>query len=147
MAKELKKGDIIYANRLGGLYRHYGVFVGDDTVIHYSGQPENFTEAQIEKIELTDFMGDAKKVKKDNCKPRYYSRDEIVERAYSKLNTGKNEYDIVSNNCEHFVRWCQTNEKTSKQVDQTAKVAAGGILCLAGIAVIGGLVSILKDEL
>ncbi|MBQ7417895.1 MAG: lecithin retinol acyltransferase family protein, partial [Acidaminococcaceae bacterium] len=30
-------GDVIYVKRMGDLYRHYGIYAGNNRVIHYAG--------------------------------------------------------------------------------------------------------------
>jgi len=66
-----------------------------------------------------------------------YSPDTVIRRALSVENDviEWDEYDLVSNNCEHFATWCKTGQKNSKQVETVGTLAAlavGGIL--AGLA-------------
>ncbi|XP_025114503.1 HRAS-like suppressor 2 [Pomacea canaliculata] len=42
-----------------------------------------------------------------------FAPDEIVERAMSKL--GRKDYDIFTNNCEHFATWCRYGKEISLQ--------------------------------
>ncbi|BFG77833.1 hypothetical protein PTKU46_58660 [Paraburkholderia terrae] len=61
----LKRGDVIKVARLGGIYEHYGVFVSQESVIHFSNQDgpgEISGENRIIDTPLKVFMGDAKKV-------------------------------------------------------------------------------------
>lgn len=46
--------------------------------------------------------------------PRLYSPEETVQRARSRL--GERNYNIVTNNCEHFAIWCKTGLQESTQV-------------------------------
>ena len=46
------------------------------------------------------------------CRP--YSEQEIVKRAKSKL--GEQGYNILFQNCEHFVTWCRYGKESSQQV-------------------------------
>jgi len=59
----------------------------------------------------------------DKC----YDPDEVIMRAKTKL--GKFEYNALENNCEHFARWCKTNENASVQslVVKIVKVVVEGI--------------------
>lgn len=46
-AKQYKRekaeyGDIIAVSRWGGVYDHYGVYIGEDSVIHYAGRDGDF---------------------------------------------------------------------------------------------------------
>ena len=45
-----------------------------------------------------------------------YSGDETVARARGEL--GKEGYNLVTNNCEHFAIWCKTGLQESSQVNQ-----------------------------
>lgn len=48
-----------------------------------------------------------------------YSNEETIERAYSRL--GESDYNILSNNCEHFAIWCKTGVSESHQVNAILK--------------------------
>src|SRR6185369_13976050 len=48
---------------------------------------------------------------------------EVVARATSRL--GQSGYDLFANNCEHFARWCKTDEHLSEQSRAAAAHAAG----------------------
>ena len=43
-----------------------------------------------------------------------YTPEETVQRAYEKI--GEEEYNLVTNNCEHFALWCKTGIAESHQV-------------------------------
>lgn len=45
-----------------------------------------------------------------------YSPEETVKRAESRI--GESEYNLVSNNCEHFAIWCKTGISESHQVNR-----------------------------
>lgn len=45
---------------------------------------------------------------------RVYSPIDTVKRAISRL--GEHNYDLISNNCEHFAIWCKTGVSMSTQV-------------------------------
>lgn len=45
-----------------------------------------------------------------------YSGEETVRRARGEL--GKEEYNLVTNNCEHFAIWCKTGLKESSQINR-----------------------------
>ena len=109
----MAKGDRIYAERnlfqLDGLYQHHGIDCGDGTVIHYRKPSEI-----IERTSLATFS---------RGNPVYVAKysdgfgfvpDVVVERAKSRL--GEREYNLLFNNCEHFVNWCKTGISQSQQV-------------------------------
>ncbi|MCQ2372713.1 MAG: lecithin retinol acyltransferase family protein [Phascolarctobacterium sp.] len=101
--RKLKKGDHIYCNR--SVYSHHGVYDGQGYVYEYGGQNGDFNGV-ISKVSIYDFADG------DNIVTGYsranFSRDEIVERAKSRL--GENDYNVLFNNCEHFVHWCREGD-------------------------------------
>lgn len=107
---------VIYMRDREGLYRHYGVDVGSDQVIHfrnYSGESKN--SARIILTSKSEFAkGDT--IEKSYTTQYLYDEDEIVDRAYSKLGSSFEGYDLINNNCEHFANWCASGKKTSLQV-------------------------------
>ena len=57
--KNLQAGDIIGVKRF--LYSHYGVFVGDGKVIHYSGDGGDFKgKKRIRYGTMDEFLGNKK---------------------------------------------------------------------------------------
>lgn len=51
-----------------------------------------------------------------------FSPNETVRRARSQIGRRKGEYNLATNNCEHFARECKSGKSESKQVQ---KVVAG----------------------
>lgn len=136
-------GDVLSVNR--GIYKHYGVYVGNDTVVHFSGG-EGFElsakRACIRKTSLENFRkNDEIQIETRCCES--YSRKETVMRALGAVGTEKGKYALPWNNCEHFANWCRYGEKRSSQVEQfVSKVGGLGFLA-AGVLLVGCL----KDEL
>lgn len=122
MSENFKIGDVLAVKRKGGLYYHYGVYVGNDKVVHFSaddGSGKNETDpsnADIRETYLKDFAKDDE-VSVDTSEPPAFSGEEIAKRAESLIGTQKGNYDIVLNNCEHFAKFCKTGHKISSQVD------------------------------
>ena len=140
----LKRGDVIGVHRMGGTYDHYGIYTGRGKVIHFSNEGSDFggdirvrraTLSQfkngadnvfvvefeayrdyLENPELFDFEG-LFKLAIDSFfgnELSLYSPEETVERAESQL--GREGYNLVFNNCEHFAVWCKTGKHESSQV-------------------------------
>ena len=97
-----------------GLYTHHGIYIGNDSVIHYSGLSDGIQSGPVEEVSLKEFCAGSsyEVVRHDN---RKYSREESVERAKSRI--GENAYSVTGNNCEHFVNWCIDGDHKSSQVD------------------------------
>ena len=136
MYKNLEYGDIIGVKRF--LYSHYGVYVGDEMVIHYSGESGDFKGTKTVRYgTMSDFLDGKKEFfelvfHKVHLKPRkekryktqseeyfLYSPEETVERAKSRL--GETKYNLALNNCEHFAIWCKTGISESYQVKAVLK--------------------------
>ncbi|WML51239.1 lecithin retinol acyltransferase family protein [Neobacillus sp. PS3-12] len=94
--KDINLGDHLYVQRVG--YTHHGVFIGNNSVIHYLGK-EGVT---IDSLEV--FTQGAKIHKKESKK--IYSNAEIIVRARSRLR--EKNYNLFGNNCENFVIWCRS---------------------------------------
>lgn len=97
-------------------YRHYGVEVEDGYVIHFiSDSICCLDEAMVKKTTIEEFLKDGVK-QVDHSFKSTFSREKIVKRAYSRLNTKFTGYNLLSNNCEHFAAWCALGNKVSRQV-------------------------------
>ena len=109
----MAKGDCIYVYRnfgaLAGVYKHYGIDCGDGTVIHYRKPSE-----VIERTSMETFSQGNPVYVAEYTKGFAYIPDVVVERAKSRL--GEHDYNLLSNNCEHFACWCKTGISDSKQV-------------------------------
>jgi hypothetical protein len=103
-------------------YRHYGIEVEDGNVIHFICESIHYIhEGMIKKTTMEDFLKDGVK-RIDYDIPYKFSRDHVVKRAYSRLNTKFDGYSIYHNNCEHFAAWCANGSRVCKQV----RFAKGG---------------------
>ncbi|MBE7067305.1 MAG: hypothetical protein E7385_07125 [Ruminococcaceae bacterium] len=111
--KEPSPGDIVRVNM--GIYYHYGIFESDDSIIQF-GLPNNVksdpaaievltTNAQVflgtdsdtlRLMEVAEYSHDEMRSKR---KPA-----QVLEYAHSRI--GNRGYDILHNNCEHFVNEC-----------------------------------------
>jgi hypothetical protein len=115
---------MIYADRIA--YRHYGIYAGDNKVIHFAPVNGDFgAQAAVRETSLARF---AKGNKVSAChfsseSGHIYSPDETVCRARSQI--GQGGYNLVFNNCEHFARWCKTGSRESRQVSNVMKQLIG----------------------
>lgn len=112
--------------KIGSIY-HFGIFVSKDEVIQFGlpPRPENQNDPLRTQVCATDigvFSGGtivecarftlAEKIKKFPAK-------KIVFRARARL--GETGYDILHNNCEHFVYECVFGQKRSPQIEEIQK--------------------------
>jgi len=124
----LTTGSLIFVeNYFAGFnaYKHYGVYIGDNKVVHfapYEGPDISFENGIIHETTLDSFLRGRDLQLALDAKPAYSER-EIVQRARSRL--GEKGYNIVTNNCEHFARWCVTGKSVSTQVENVRKQIKG----------------------
>jgi len=110
------KGDVIWAFRFS--YFHCGIYIGDNSVIHFAPQENNvkLKESTVIHISsLEEFAGGFSVSVIEFPSEKCFSPDEVVSRACSRLN--KNDYNLTFNNCDHFAIWCKTSKHHSTQVD------------------------------
>ncbi|MEL6930841.1 MAG: lecithin retinol acyltransferase family protein [Cyanobacteria bacterium J06600_6] len=109
----MAKGDCIYVYRnfakLSGVYKHYGIDCGDGTVIHYRKPSEI-----VEQTSFATFSRGNPTYIAEYSPGFGYIPDAVVERAKSRL--GEHDYNLLTNNCEHFAVWCKTGISDSKQI-------------------------------
>ncbi|PKM89038.1 MAG: hypothetical protein CVU87_06255 [Firmicutes bacterium HGW-Firmicutes-12] len=131
--RKVRRGDVIGVPRM--IYEHYGVYVGDDKVIEYT-MAENRLKLEIRKTHIKHFLGgsttffildcefkkplkSAPIIYRNKAKRKVFSPEETVRRAESRL--GEAQYNLISNNCEHFAVWCKTGLSISYQVEEYLK--------------------------
>lgn len=117
------RGDHLIAHRKG--YTHHGVDCGDGTVIHFTGTPLNWRQAKIERWTYDQFAKGRPVIAISGDSPEL-----AVQRAESRL--GEGGYNLATNNCEHFARWCVEGEQRSPQVATVGIIttfALVGALC------------------
>lgn len=118
----MEKGDHLISARTG--YSHHGIYIGRNKVIHYSGSSFGRNEkGVIEIVDLETFC-QSNGYTIQTYPFRTYSRETSIERAKSRL--GEDWYNVLLNNCEHFVTWCiqgvHCSQQTSKLIDAAALV-------------------------
>lgn len=151
----LKAGDVIGVSRKG-LYEHYAVYLGKGRVIHYSEEGNDLDGTiSVHEADISEFKKDSKsyfvvwfdngipyKIQSETTflfkgsldhyngvdrrtKRKTFSAKETVARAKSRV--GETEYNLITNNCEHFAMWCKTGVSESSQVKKllNAAVASG----------------------
>lgn len=115
-----RRGDHIRVTR--GFYAHDGIYVGDGQVIHFWGMRNNKAEGRVRRDSVSIFLGRAKAIQIVDYGVSF-ADDEVVRRAYSRL--GQDGYNVLFRNCQHFARWCKTDQHESDQVERVVTVATG----------------------
>ncbi len=109
------RGDIVRTKVT--FYHHYGIFINEDRVIQF-GLPDNVyrpaEEIRVLETDVYTFLngGELEVGKPDKSERKKMRRpEEIIAQAESRI--GEGGYDILHNNCEHFVNECAFGEKSS----------------------------------
>ncbi|KAK6169609.1 hypothetical protein SNE40_020624 [Patella caerulea] len=148
----LQEGDIVEFNR--GLYSHYGVYVGNEEIVHLAGEDEydglgdvntghlfsisgqRFNKAWVKKDSFWTVTSNSKaKINNKDNKRKPLPRHQIVANALSKI--GHVGYNLIYSNCEHFANWCRYEVEKSEQVDNWLTglaLGAAGVLTVIGAA-------------
>ena len=98
-------------------YYHYGIFVSEEQVIQFGLPDDPMRLAESIKVLSSDIaaflQGGEVEVAVPEGQERKKKRSprQIVELAQSRL--GEGGYDILHNNCEHFVNECVFGQHTS----------------------------------
>lgn len=108
-------------------YTHHGIYTGNGNVIHYSGLADglNLAGGVIEETSLETFSTGNGFTIKTHPNPRF-SGEAAVKRARSRL--GETQYNLLSNNCEHFCEWCINGEHRSEQIEQAKSASTKGLV-------------------
>ena len=109
---KIEIGDHLVSPRCG--YTHHGIYIGDGNVIHYGGYAKTKSHGVIVIASLQEFS-DSNPVRIRFHGSRMYSHEESVQRAYTRL--GEDWYNVLLNNCEHFVYWCIFGLPVSRQAN------------------------------
>lgn len=142
---QLNFGDIIYVDR--GPYKHFGIYSGNNKVIHYVKENGKFFEGIVSETSVSRFLNGDDTIyifdferellntidKADNIfsvilagykmfNYKIYSAEETVQRARSCIGTGG--YSLIFHNCEHFAVWCKTGLEDSSQVSEIVSAIA-----------------------
>ncbi len=112
----MKKGDHLVVGRIA--YTHHGIYIGNGKVIHCSD------DNGVEAISLDQFR-QGKQLRVRHYDKSSYSLNERVKRAKSRLS--ENNYNLVTNNCEHFATWVSSGKHESKQVKNIATAVTSGV--------------------
>ena len=117
--KDCQYGDIIRV-KLGSVY-HYGIFVSDNEVIAFGPPPtaENLQNQQAIKVLATDIdvfsCGNLVETAVLSFKERMKRRSPEQTVTLARERIGEGGYNIIHNNCEHFVNDIVFGEKVSQQ--------------------------------
>lgn len=110
-------GDIIGISDeyMGYKYDHYGIYVGNNRVIHYCSSNWKVSNTKIQETSIYPYFNENKFFVLDLGSAAKYSPSKTVKRAKSRL--GETNYNLLQNNCEHFSVWAKSGNSKSYQLD------------------------------
>ncbi|PVD22503.1 hypothetical protein C0Q70_18317 [Pomacea canaliculata] len=137
----LTKGDLVEFPR--GTYSHWGIYAGPMAVsgaAHAKAGGSRQTKGEIRDEDFFAVAEDSKAMKNNQLDHKYrvYTPDEIVRRAMSEI--GRTDYDLFTNNCEHFATWCRYGIAISLQAMKGAEVVETADTVTTGFTVFAGVV-------
>lgn len=116
-------GDHIRVKRMGGIYKHHGIYVSDNEVIHFTGIDDDSimdsSKNRVISSDLNFFLKGGELEVKEYTDEEFqdlYAPDQIV--AYARSCIGDGDYNVIFNNCEHFANVCTLGRFRSYQVER-----------------------------
>jgi len=140
MSAGYQPGDHLVVSRR--VYTHHGIYAGDGWVVH-----KDFSPVRLESLQT---FGAGAKIRVCQRQPGDFPASTILARAVSRL--GEDRYDLLTDNCEHFVRWCRNGKAESPQIAAGLRalgvgLAARALMLHPAVALTAGLAAyMLLDE-
>ena len=112
---ELQRADHIAFYRLQGIYWHHAIVKhideesGEIKTIEYSRTPSG-------KFQVMEKTHRFQEVTVYLMLHGSFDRDLVLSEAQSKI--GEEQYNLVTNNCEHFAMWCITGRSSCDQINK-----------------------------
>ena len=119
--KEPKKGDIIRTKVK--FYHHYGIFVDEDNIIQFGFRDNSGVDPETIEVISTDIKTFCEGIPFETAELSPMERlkrksvSEIIKTARASI--GEKGYNILHNNCEHFVNKCVFGEAKSTFLNNT----------------------------
>ncbi len=140
----MARGDLVSILCYWGVipYRHFGIDIGDGTVVHLATRPDS-SAMEVQRVSREAFAA-GKPVRVESV-PSSNEPEEVVRRAIAAI--GETGYHVALGNCEHFARSCKSGEFVSHQSDRFLRGVlraglAGALSCssrAASLAVHAGI--------
>ena len=139
----LRFGDHIKVRRAFGLYSHHGIYIGNNNVLHLTGNPkrglpslsygEGMASVQIDDLKQFENGGTSLIVERIMNKEKDFDKFLFLREVSDIVNKDK-EYNLVTHNCEHFANTL-TNKVPHSQQIQSAWYATtiGGVTSMIGV--------------
>ena len=125
----MRRGDILEFKRIFGLYYHYGIYLGDNMVIHRDKEEKG---GKIYITELNKIPGKMKII--PNKFPRI-DTEKVISTALEIKKNNEDGYNVFTNNCEHFVNFVKYNKLYSSQIIKVKKILSISFFIILNIVI------------
>jgi hypothetical protein len=117
-SENARPSDLVFIACFRGIvpYLHYGIYIGDQTVVHLATD-ESGSQMSVQQVTIEEFANGNAVCVEFVASP--LPDHVVVERALGAV--GQRGYDLVGGNCEHFARCIKTGSPHSHQVDVVLK--------------------------
>jgi hypothetical protein len=117
MQHNYKPGDIIAFKRR--FYSHYGIYIGDDKILHKDNHSRDLnifkkTNSNVSITDINSIYGIQRLANDEYKNFKALPFEESLELGLSQV--GQGNYNLLLNNCEHFVTHIRFQKKISKQI-------------------------------
>lgn len=119
--REAQYGDIIgvSGNFMGYKYEHYGIYIGNNKVIHFCSNTGKAEDTKIQETNMGAYFKNGEYFVLNVASTSKFTPEDTVKRAKERL--GFKSYDLLQNNCEHFALWCKTDNCESYQINNLSQ--------------------------
>ena len=121
----LRKGAILEYRRCYGLFYHYAMYIGDNKVIHRD-KKNLFSYGHIYVTDLDKMVGTMKILP---LQMPHVPTEQAIATALELTETD-NSYNVLTNNCEHFVNYVRYHNRVSNQVQKIKQFIIIGLYAL-----------------
>jgi HRAS-like suppressor 3 len=132
------RGDHLTVPGIGIVYKHHGIYLGNDRVIEFAGGLHpTVREASLAQFEKrgTATLVPHTRLKRWSVDVPPLPHDEVVARAqFLVKEVPPHRYSFVGFNCEHAVQWCKTGLPESYQIK--AAIGVGAVSQVAVLALL-----------
>lgn len=132
---ELEVGDVLVRQISGSILEHVGIVYSVDKgvlIVNSLGYEGDIHKVQI--VDIKEFSRGNKVfvVKRNAWKSPINSLDITMDRIHTYLNETKYEYNLIYNNCQHFVFDCIFSKKESYQINTLKSIMMYILYMFAG---------------
>lgn len=97
------------------LYKHYGIDVGEEKVVHFSGDKGIIDGDILVRLSPQEEFSQGQALQQENELDLKFSTEEFIERAMGRVGSDFGGFNLLDNNSETFALWCATEVLNTRQ--------------------------------